>query len=175
MKRFLLVFGVCVLLGCRTTEAESDCADEVAVDLAVSTMADAAPKPPQPYDCPRCKDAGWITHGDGHRTPCPDCSDGDSGPRGGPLDTWHDAKELIRKGNDLADRSEALFDQAEHDGKITVDIQLPKPDASTTRTCPGDVCPIPAQPREPVVRQPAATSHRKTYTSRRRLFRRWRR
>jgi hypothetical protein len=44
---------------------------------------------------------------------------------GGPLDSIRDAKELVRKGNELADRGKALLDQAERNGKITVDIHLP--------------------------------------------------
>jgi hypothetical protein len=44
---------------------------------------------------------------------------------GGPLDSIRDAKELVRKGNELADRGKALLDQAQRDGKITVDIRLP--------------------------------------------------
>ena len=62
-----------------------------------------------------------------------------------PLDTLHDAKELIRKGNDLAEQSVAILDQARRDGKITVDIRLPQGQAIETptprKTCPGGVCP----------------------------------
>ncbi len=49
-------------------------------------------------------------------------------PVGGPLDSIRDAKELVRKGNELADRGKALLDQAERNGKITVDIHLPGSD-----------------------------------------------
>jgi hypothetical protein len=66
----------------------------------------------------------------------------------GPLDTLRDAKELIRKGNDLADQSVAILDQARRDGKITVDIRLPKSMAADKatpptprKTCPGGACP----------------------------------
>lgn len=62
----------------------------------------------------------------------------------GPLDTLRDAKELIRKGNDLADQSVAILDQARRDGKITVDIRLPQGQVIETptprNTCPGGVC-----------------------------------
>lgn len=35
------------------------------------------PKPePSPYKCPKCKDTKWIIHGDGHKSPCPDCNTG---------------------------------------------------------------------------------------------------
>ena len=47
-------------------------------------------------------------------------------PAGGPFDSIRDAKELIRKGNELADRGKVLLDQAERNGKITVDIRLPE-------------------------------------------------
>ena len=110
-----------------------------------------------------------------------------SGPYGGPLDTLREAKELIRKGNELADRSKALFDRAERDGKISVDIRLPKPNLQSrgpvkkepvTNTCPGGVCPLvpeyPKQPAKPTVTQPAAPSCGNTYC-RPRVFSRWRR
>jgi len=191
MKRLRLIFGICVLLvvGCQPGGAVRDYSDAVAVDLAVATMTGRAPQPnpPGPYDCPRCKDTGWITHGDGHRTPCPDCSDGSSGPYGGPLDTWRDAKDLIRKGNELADRSKALFDRAERDGKISVDIRLPKPNLPSqgpvqkgpvTKACPGGICPrVPEYPKRtaiPPVTQPATPSCGSTYC-RPRVFWRWRR
>jgi hypothetical protein len=47
-------------------------------------------------------------------------------PAGGPFDSIRDAKELIRKGNELADRGKTILDQAERNGKITVDIRLPE-------------------------------------------------
>ena len=48
---------------------------DLAVGAAVAVLrsrASPAPKPePKPGDCcGRCQN-GWITHGDGHRTPCP--------------------------------------------------------------------------------------------------------
>jgi len=189
MKRLLLTVGFCVLLvgGCLPGVAGHDYRDAVAVDWAVATMTDRAPQPtpPSPYRCPRCKDTGWIIHGDGHRTPCPDCSDGSSGPYGGPLDTLGEAKELIRKGNELADRGKALLDAAEREGKITVDVRLPKPNLQSqkpireepvTNACPGGVCPlVPKYPkRTPSATQPAAPSCGSTYC-RPRLFWRWRR
>lgn len=47
--------------------------DEVAVDLAVATMVDGVTPNPTLFDCLKCKDTGWIIHGDGHQTKCPDC------------------------------------------------------------------------------------------------------
>jgi len=66
----------------------------------------------------------------------------DGAPVGGPIDTYRDAKTLIDKGNALADRGKALLDQAQRDGKITVDIRLPTPSApAATATCPlGGTC-----------------------------------
>ena len=193
MKYLLAILAFCVVLlaGCLPNEAALDLRDAVAVDLALATMTDHAPAPqpdpPTPYDCPRCKDTGWITHGDGHRTPCPDCSDGSSGDYSGPLDTWRDAKDLIRKGNELADRSKQLFDRAERDGKIRVDIQLPKPSLESqstarqkavTQSCPSGVCPVVPEPPKrtapTVATQPAAPSGTRTYY-RPRIFWRWRR
>ena len=131
--------------------------DAAAIDFALATMTDSdVPAPPAPDKCPRCNGNGWITHGDGHKTPCPDCHNGSAGPYGGPLDTLREAKELIAKGNELADRSKALLDAAERDGKITVDIRLPKttppvlgetPPAVGKTTCTGGFCPyVPAPP-----------------------------
>jgi hypothetical protein len=44
-----------------------------------------------------------------------------------PIDTYREAKSLIEKGNALADRGKRILDEAEKDGKITVDIRLPVP------------------------------------------------
>ena len=53
---------------------------------------------------------------------------------GGPIDTYRDAKALIDKGNALADRGKAILDQAQRDGKITVDMRLPTPPVSNPQT-----------------------------------------
>lgn len=46
-----------------------------AVAAAYATLANEpppAPTPPKPGECcSGCKGTGFITHGDGHRTPCP--------------------------------------------------------------------------------------------------------
>jgi hypothetical protein len=50
----------------------------VAVAYA-ATAQDKAPEPkpvppkPAPAVCEQCGGKGFITHGDGHRTPCPNC------------------------------------------------------------------------------------------------------
>ncbi len=191
MIRSSLIVALCVLFaaGCQPAQPPADYRDGVAVELTVATMAaDRAPQPepepPGPYDCPRCKDTGWITHGDGHRTACPDCSDRGTGSYGGPLDAWREAKELIRKGNDLADRGKAIFDAAERDGRITVDVRIP--DSSPTvgpsscGFCP--VVPVPDLPAPdlpvlppPEAAQPAMTQGCADGVCRGRLVRRWRR
>jgi hypothetical protein len=50
----------------------------------------------------------------------------------GPLDIVRDAKSLIEKGNVLADRGKQILDAAQRDGKVTVDVRLPKPDPQYT-------------------------------------------
>lgn len=61
----------------------------------------------------------------------------------GPIDVYRNARDLIDKGNDLADRGKAILDQAQRDGKITVDIRLPATPSSTCQrgwTCDGNRC-----------------------------------
>jgi hypothetical protein len=179
MKRLCLLILLVCCVGCSAAVGASDYRDDVAVDLAVATMADSpAPTPgPTPDKCGRCKGTGWITHGDGHRTPCPDCQ-GDAGASfGGPLDTLRDAKELIRKGSDLADRSKAILDQAQRDGKVTVDIRVPQspptqavptPSQAGGRACQGGFCPLVPDSPSPSTEYPGGVS-------RPRLFGRFRR
>jgi hypothetical protein len=161
MKYLLAILAFCVVLpaGCLPDEVALDLRDAVAVDLALATMTDHGPAPrpdpPTPYDCPRCKDTGWITHGDGHRTPCPDCNDGSRG-HGGPLDTYREARELIRKGNDLADRGRAILDAAEREGRITFDVRLPRVEkpAVPYATCRDGVCPVSPNRERPEPERP---------------------
>ena len=152
MKRLSMLLGLCCLLlaGCEPTTQAECYRDAAAIDFALATMTDGSTPNPQPEKCPRCGGAGWITHGDGHKTPCPDCQDGSAGPYGGPLDTLRGAKDLIRKGNESADRSKELLDRAERDGKIRLDIHLPEPAPPLGSPaharglggpCPGGVCP----------------------------------
>ena len=107
--------------------------DDVAVDFSVATMIEGkGPAPgPSPYDCPTCKDTGWIMHGDGHQTKCPNCD-----LAGSPFNIIKQAKELIRKGNLLADRGKALLDAAQEEGKLTIDIRLPQ----VPTDCPDGKC-----------------------------------
>jgi hypothetical protein len=133
-------------------------------------MTDSSQPAPVPAKCSRCNGTGWITHGDGHRTVCPDCQPGSAGQYGNPLDTYRDTKELIAKGNDLADRGKALLDAAEADGKIILAVHLPKvlksakaADAKTAddrTTCPGGVCPY--TPKETPKPKNAVVTRRET-------------
>jgi hypothetical protein len=61
----------------------------------------------------------------------------DGAPARGPIDTYRDAKVLIDKGNALADRSKAILDQAQQDGKITLDIRLPQVAADLSKSVCG--------------------------------------
>ena len=151
MKRWCCLFLLVCLCGCEAARSADDYRDAAAVDLAIATM-DEAPQPgPSPAKCSRCNGTGWITHGDGHRTPCPDCQEGSASHYGGPLDTLRDAKTLIAKGNALADRGKMLLDAAKADGKIMLAVHLPNVlrSSCTTKTiqidkkqtCPGGVCP----------------------------------
>jgi len=88
--------------------------------------------------------------------------DGAAPQVGGPIDTYRDAKTLIDKGNALANRGKAIFDQVERDGKITVDIRLPpslKSTNSTSGTCRDGTCPIPSRPQTPLVDKPQTHSN----------------
>ena len=183
MKRFFLLLVMVCLCGCGCADA-SDYRDAAAVDLAISTMADTPAPLPKPV-CDRCNGIGWITHGDGHKTLCPDCQEGSAGQYGSPLDTFRDAKALIAKGNALADRGKILFDAAQRDGKITLDVRLPKSSAiqsikrpDTKLSCPDGVCPW--KPDKPDVPKPtsdvtAAPSEWSVGLWRPRLLRRFRR
>jgi hypothetical protein len=182
MKRMLsIALAALLIAGCQEFPLPADHLDDVAVDLAVATIAadrSPAPTPPQPYKCRRCQDTGWVTHGDGHRTPCPDCRAGAAGPYGGPLDTLRDAKDLIRKGTELADRSKALLDAAERDGKITVDVHLPDPNVSASGpSCPSGVCLVPpaVEQKPAIARQSAVRQDCANGVFRPRLFWRLRR
>jgi len=149
-----------------------DFRDIAAIELALATMAEPPlPAPHNEVNCRRCQDTGWITHGDGHRTVCPDCGKGSSS-YGGPLDTWRDAKNLIQKGNELADRGTAILDQAERDGKLTVDIRLRAPTVSQ-KLALGTCCP-PVQPSESTAQAQQAASACRRMVWRPKLLARWR-
>jgi hypothetical protein len=159
MRRLCCLWVMVCLCGCDVARSAEDYRDAAAVDLAISTMSDASRPGPSPAKCSRCDGTGWITHGDGHRTRCPECQTGSAGQYGNPLDTYRDAKALLAKGNELADRGKALLDAAEADGKIMLAVHLPKTlkpartaeaKPADDQTCPGGVCPCkPKETRKP--------------------------
>ncbi len=146
----VIVFAIFIVLAFLSFSQDAS-PDEVAIDLALATMIESvSPGPaPSPYACPSCKDTGWIVHGGGNRTKCSNC-DLASLP-GGPLDIFKQAKELIRKGNELADRGKKLLDAIQKDGKLSVDILLPfeagespsvTPRLDGISAAPEEVCPV---------------------------------
>jgi len=117
-----------LLAGCNESTATADYTDVAAADMALAIMVDSNKPTPAPGKCEKCGGDGWLDHGDGHRTPCPECNPGAPLPTlGGPVDTIRDAKALIAKANKAVDRGTAILDAVERDGKVSVDIKLPKP------------------------------------------------
>jgi len=143
----------CLLLLLMVTACYAGPQDVIACEMALASMT---PDPDvTPEVCALCNGTGWITHGDGHKTPCPECSDGDL--YGGPLDTVRQVKELIRRGDELTAWGLALKQQADNEGKVTIDIRLPgsmaiapppiaappneaPPNEIARIDCTGDVC-----------------------------------
>lgn len=68
----LVAIGGCVASLPADDSLTADIACEAA-RLVVQLRAEPAPAPaPEPEKCcDACKGTGYITHGDGHRTPCP--------------------------------------------------------------------------------------------------------
>lgn len=185
MRRVLIFLPIVCLLpllaGCNESTATADYTDVAAADMALATMVE--PNTPQPL-------------------PPPDGSDNGSVSRvGGPVDTIREAKALIRKANKAVDRGTAILDAVERDGKVSVDIKLPRVAKVTSavrtrmvtrRVCDGQSChletvevpideddePTPFdEPKEEATTQAAGTCNScgNTSTFRRRgLFRRWR-
>jgi hypothetical protein len=111
MRLFLIFLPIVCLLpllaGCNESTATADYTDVAAADMALATMVE--PAMPQPLPPPDNGDTGSI------------------GRVGGPVDTIRDAKALIAKANKAVDRGTAILDAVERDGKVSVDIKLPKP------------------------------------------------
>ena len=145
--RYGWVFLITICAGCSAAVLPVDWTPLVATEAALITLA-------------------------GDESPQPQLEDTDvtGEPVGGPLDTIHEARELIRKGNELADRGQAILDQAERDGKITVDIRLPDPGTRSEAPQPDAAC-------NSECATPAARTVRYTQRPTRRplLFWRWRR
>lgn len=63
------------LLAPASNDEAARCAGAVAA--AYASMVRQGPTPPEPGPepkpgcCDECQGTGWITHGDGHKTPCP--------------------------------------------------------------------------------------------------------
>lgn len=68
----LIAVGGCVAGGPDDATLTADLACECA-RMVVRLRGEPAPAPaPEPEKCcDACKGTGYITHGDGHRTPCP--------------------------------------------------------------------------------------------------------
>ena len=202
---FCFLFFWPLLSDYRDKQATADYTDIAAADMALATMCDSPQPTPAPGKCERCGGDGWLDHGDGHRTQCPDCNPGVAPlpTIGGPVDTIREAKALIRKANKAVDRGTAILDAVERDGKVSVDIKLPRPAVKAVRTriirqrvCDGQSChyedvevPIdddeptpfdmPDQDDEPVAEPRAAGAcnscgSNSTFRRRGLFFRRWR-
>lgn len=73
MRHLLTVVLVLSLAG--FAQARSHWRGYIACGILTTHIDSPAPEPsPSPFKCAKCKDTGWITHGDGHKTRCPDCS-----------------------------------------------------------------------------------------------------
>jgi hypothetical protein len=136
MKSFEILFAifVCSLISLCGNALADQWTPVIATECAMITLEKSTPAPiPQP--APK---------------PDPDGAKPGSQAVTSPLDMFRDARTLIDKGQSLADRSKAILDQAEQDGKITLDVHLPKPAptelaradvSSGCKNCHGGVCP----------------------------------
>jgi hypothetical protein len=100
----VFIFTLCVLFGgCRQEPAVANWQDIAAGELALAIVEGDGPAPAAPAPGPGPDDTGALPQG------------------------WiiSDARDLIAKGNALADRGKAILDAAERDGKVTVDVRLP--------------------------------------------------
>ena len=142
--------------------------DAVACDLALASLGGSpSPVPAPEYDCPHCRDTGYITHGDGHKTRCPHCNPGDL--PGGVIDKARQIGELIDKAVPLVNQVKGIMDAAQRDGEVVVKVQLPRP-ATVNAPLPAveaEVTPPPVKPASP----PSCVGGQCT---RRGLFWRWR-
>ncbi len=98
MKRLILFLAVALW----PVAAAADYRDEIALDMALVTLQADTPAP-SPGKCDKCGGTGWITHGDGHKTPCPECKG--SRPQGvlGISDATKAVKETCEKVNRILD------------------------------------------------------------------------
>ena len=157
MIRILVAFSLFMLtcVGCQAAFSQTDWTPLIATEAALVTMVQ--PDLPEPEPEVQPDDSGDVAE-----------------PMTGPLDTLRDAKELVRKGNDLADRGKAMLDQAEQDGKITVDIRLPNPELVAATCSTGSCSRVSTGNRSSPAYRSSAT-RRRTTSRRPLLFWRWRR
>lgn len=113
----------------------------IAVTAAVVPPGEIAAPDANKYDCPRCKDTGVIVHGDGHTTPCPDCTEGDLPT--GILQLPGSVQKAADEAFKLAQQSNEILADARRQGYLEVRIMLP-----------GDrrIAEVPSS--QPVARQP---------------------
>lgn len=55
------------------TDSNNNYRPYISTSLAKTIMTNNNPSPDEPVE-EKCDGSGWITHGDGHKTPCPGCS-----------------------------------------------------------------------------------------------------
>lgn len=144
-----LALVLTLLAGCTSPAATAEqYRPVIACELALATMADESLLvPPNPDNCDKCGGTGWITHGDGHETRCPDCYVDPGDPRvGGIVDTYKKAVALI-------DDATAILDGAKRDGAIIVRVQLPQPKhlADNNKNGPAPQVSLPKPRRPPLL------------------------
>jgi len=122
MNRLVMLLFACFVGLYSVVALATDWTPVIATEAALLTLE----KPAAPTPAPKPK-------------PKPDAN-GAGVPAGSPLDTYRDAKALIDKGNALADRGKAILDRAERDGKITLDIHIPRPSGGIQAEIPKPIC-----------------------------------
>jgi len=134
MRSLLLAacVGLC-LSGCQTTvpgvRYDWRGHDAISLDVAAASVTVVSltsfepviPTPPVPGVCPSCNNTGYITHGDGHQTPCPDCS---SGSAGSPS-SWLGISDLTDTAKQTAQKINTLLDNVQNNG-LSITVQTNK-------------------------------------------------
>lgn len=153
MKRLILFLAVALW----PIAAAADYRDEIALDMALVTLQADVPSPSPTPDgqCERCGGTGWITHGDGHKTPCPECKG--ARPQGilGISDVTKAVKETCEKVNRILDGFWI--------GGLTIHIDPPRDKPTVT-------IPATEQYVPPVVKQQQASSGCESGQCERRTF-----
>ena len=145
--------------------------------LAAVLLPGCRPEPPLPLSVPNrlaaqlAAEAAYLTVDAPEQpqpVPPPDEPDNGAAPAvGGPLDTLRDARELIQKGNALADRTKRLMDAAQREGGLWLFARLPggpapvpKASPGTPADCPAGTCPLLPVPENAQKPAPAAARGR---------------